>query len=55
MSSSWHITYDILVIVSAAEQPARRSLSIQKWKVSDPAILVILLVQHPALRLWELQ
>lgn len=39
MSSSWHITYDILVIVSAAEQPARRSLSIQKWKVSDPAIL----------------
>lgn len=30
MSSSWHITYESLVIVSAAEQPKRRLPSIQK-------------------------
>jgi len=53
MSSSWHITCDAPVIVSAAEQPERRLLSILKCRSHRFCHVGGFGVQHPAQCWWS--
>lgn len=53
MSSSWHITCDIPVIVSAAEQPETRLLSILKCNSHKFCHVGNFRVQHPAWCWWS--